>query len=54
MYQNESLQETCDCLVLSDGHQLFHITFKAGRKVYGTSGKIKRFTKIALFLIYPI
>ena len=27
MYQNEILQETCDCQVLSEDHQLFLITF---------------------------
>ena len=32
MYQNEILQETCDCQVLSEDHQLFLITFKADCK----------------------
>ena len=32
MYQDETLQETCDCQVLLEDHRLFLITFKAGCK----------------------
>ena len=55
MYQNEILQETCDCQVLSEDHQLFLITFKAGCKSQGISGKItETFIRITFSLVYPI
>ena len=55
MYQNEILQETCVCQLLSEDHQLFLITFKAGCINQGISGKItKKFIRIAFSLIYPI
>ena len=55
MYQNENLQETCDCQVLSKDHELFLITFEVGCESEGLSGKItKNLIKIAFSLIYPI
>ena len=55
MYQNEILQETCDCPVLSKDHQLFPITFKASCKTYGIFGKVtKNFVRITFSLIFPV
>ena len=55
MYQNEILQETCDCQVLSEDQKLLLITLKAGCKSQAISGEItKNFIRIAFSLIYPI
>ena len=50
MYQNETLQATCECHLLLEDHQSFLITFKAGCVIAGTSGKITKLQKNLIFL----
>ena len=51
MYQNEILQETCDCPVLLEDHQLFLVTFKVQMKCFFIA-EFERAAKIRKIAVY--